>query len=312
MNVFQAVVLGVVQGLTEFLPVSSSAHLYIVPKLLGWQYAGLGFDVALHWGTLLALVLAFGRTWLELARDAVGGAPTVRRAARSTWLKLIVASVPAAVAGLLLRDAAETWLRWLPLQAAMLALFGFLLWWVDRVRPQGPADAMPDWATSLVVGGAQVLSLVPGVSRSGVTITAGRAMGQHRVAAARFSFLLATPITFGAGLLELRHIPHDMPRSVLWCGVASAAVVGWLAIRGLLRWLAHAGFGTFFAYRLAVALLIVAHLVMAGGSARAFASRQLVREVAVQAVAQRDAGPMQPRLDRGHRQLQHLRHLGVR
>jgi undecaprenyl-diphosphatase len=313
MNVFQAIVLGTVQGVTEFLPVSSSAHLYVIPKLLGWNYAGLGFDVALHWGTLLALLVAFGSTWVGLARDAFAGSPAARDEARATWLKLIVASLPAVVAGLLLRHAAETWLRFLPLQAAMLTVFGFLLWWVDRVRPQRESSTIPGWTTSIVVGFAQVLALVPGVSRSGATITAGRAMGENRVAAARFSFLLATPITFGAGLVEIRNIEPGLSPAVIAAGVISAAVVGWLAIGALLRLLSRAGFGTFFVYRVIVAGVILAHMAMAGtDSARPVAARELVREVAVQPVAQGDAGPVQPRLHGGHRQVQHVGDLGVR
>ena len=258
----QAALLGALQGLTEFLPISSSAHLYVVPEMLGWRYQGLAFDVALHWGTLLALVVAFWRDWLDLARGALrpGGAGAE---ARGILLRLAVASVPAAVAGLLLEDAATRYLRAPALQAGTLVLFGLLLWLADR-RPgrpaAGDAGALPGWGTSLLVGAAQALALVPGVSRSGVTMTAGRAAGLDRVAAARFSFLLATPITFGAGLLELRHLAHDVPAATLAAGVVSAAVVGLLAIRGLLRWLARAGFAAFFAYRVALAALILAWL----------------------------------------------------
>jgi undecaprenyl-diphosphatase len=261
MSPFQAIALGVVQGLTEFLPVSSSAHLYLVPTLLGWRYGGVAFDVALHWGTLLALLMAFWRDWWELARAVFVGTEQERSDARTTWLKLVVASIPAAVAGVVLEPYAERWLRSLPIQAATLAVFGFLLWWVDRVRPQGPPSgsrlALPSWATCLFVGTAQALALVPGVSRSGVTITAGRARGVGRVEAARLSFLLATPITFGAGLLEWRHLSPDLPVVTLALGVAAAAITGFLAIRGLLRWLAHAGFGAFFAYRAALALILL-------------------------------------------------------
>lgn len=289
----QAIVLGIVQGLTEFLPVSSSAHLYIVPKLLGWTYAGIGFDVALHWGTLVALLLAFGGTWWQLTRDAFAADRERRSAARSTWLKLAIATLPGAIAGLLLGDAAEMWLRSLPLQAAMLVVGGFLLWWTDRARPE-VVDGTPGWRTSIVIGLSQMLALVPGVSRSGITLTAGRAMRLTRVEAARFSFLLATPITFGAGLLELRHIHPDLPASRILAGVAAAAIVGGLAIRGLLRWLQHAGFGAFFAYRALVAAIIVAYLVAGGASARTVAARHPVGEVAVQAVAQHDARAMQP------------------
>jgi undecaprenyl-diphosphatase len=254
---FQAAVLGIVQGLTEFLPISSSAHLYVVPTLLGWEYAGLAFDVALHWGTLLALIAAFGNVWWRLGRDALAGDGAHRADAWRLIAKLALASVPAAVAGLLLEDAAANLLRHLPLQAAMLALFGFLLWWVDRARPPGRDLDEPGWGTCLVVGCAQALALVPGVSRSGVTLTAGRAAGLAKVSAARFSFLLATPITFGAGLLELRHLPQPLPIDTLAIGVACSAITGFLAIRGLISWLSRAGFGVFFAYRLALAALIL-------------------------------------------------------
>jgi len=257
MSPLQAALLGVVQGLTEFLPISSSAHLYVLPTLLGWPYVGVAFDVALHWGTLIALVAAYWGTWRDLARDVFATEPARRADARRLWLKLAAASVPAAIAGLLLEDAASGLLRDLKLQAVMLAVFGCLLWLVDRVRPPGRSLDEPGWGTSLLMGIAQSVALVPGVSRSGVTITAGRALGLSRVSAARFSFLLATPITFGAGLLELRHLPRDLPVGVLAIGVGCAAVTGFLAIRGLIAWLSRGGFGLFFAYRLALAAVIL-------------------------------------------------------
>lgn len=257
MSPFQAAVLGAIQGLTEFLPISSSAHLYVVPTLLGWKYEGLAFDVALHGGTLLALLIAYWGDWWKLGRDAVAGAPPERRAAWGWLMRIAAASVPAVIAGLLLKDAAETWLRSLPLQAAMLAIFGFLLWGVDRIRPRGRDSDAPGWGTCLIVGCAQALALVPGVSRSGITITAGRAAGLSRGSAARLSFLLATPITFGAGLLEIRHLPPDLPWFPLAIGVVTAAVVGLLAIRGLVQWLSRAGFLPFFLYRLALAAFIL-------------------------------------------------------
>lgn len=257
MTTVQAAVLGAVQGLTEFLPISSSAHLYVVPTLLEWPYAGVAFDVALHWGTLLALLLAFWRDWFELARASVSGDPDARRDALQTWLKLILASVPAAALGLWLSDRADGWVRSLPLQAALLFLFGFLLWWVDRVRPAVRDEKIPGWRTCLFIGAAQALALVPGVSRSGITITAGRWVGLTRVSAARFSFLLATPITLGAGLVELRHLNHSVSPVTLGIGILSAAVVGLLAIHGLIRWLGRAGLGVFFAYRAALALAII-------------------------------------------------------
>ena len=258
---FRAAVLGAIQGVTEFLPISSSAHLYAVPEMLGWKYEGVAFDVALHWGTLLALLAAFWRDWLGLARGILKTGPA-GATARSTLLRLAVASVPAVVAGLLLQEEAETHLRALPLQAALLVVFGVLLWLADRGR-QGIRHAdVPGWGTSLLVGAAQAVALVPGVSRSGITMTAARASGMDRVSAARFSFLLATPITFGAGLVALRHLSHDLPVATLAAGVATSTMVGLLAIRGLLRWLGRAGFGVFCAYRVAFAAAIVAWLAL--------------------------------------------------
>jgi undecaprenyl-diphosphatase len=257
----RAAVLGAIQGVTEFLPISSSAHLYVVPELLGWKYEGVAFDVALHWGTLLALLAAFWRDWLGLASGALQRGPA-GGTARSTLLRLAAASVPAVIAGVLLQDEAETHLRALPLQAVMLVVFGVLLWLVDRRRPGGRHVDVPGWGTSLLVGAAQAIALVPGVSRSGITMTAGRAAGLDRVSAARFSFLLATPITFGAGLLTLRDLPHDLPVATLAAGMTASALVGLLAIRGLLSWLGRAGFGAFCAYRVAFAGAIVVWLTL--------------------------------------------------
>lgn len=258
---FQAAILGVVQGLTELLPVSSSAHLYIVPTLLGWEYEGLAFDVALHGGTLIALVLAFWRDWWTLFRDGIAGRGEAGRNARMMLARLAVASVPAAIVGKSLGDLAETALRSLPLQAAMLAVFGLLLWWVDRRAGAGRDVPSPDWRTSVLIGFAQCLALVPGVSRSGITMTTARGLGMTRTSAARFSFLLATPITFGALMLKLPDVSPDLPASTLAIAVVSAAISGVVAIRWLMGLLRHAGFGAFFVYRAVVALVIVVSLL---------------------------------------------------
>jgi undecaprenyl-diphosphatase len=257
MSPFQALVLGAIQGVSEFLPISSSAHLYVVPALLHWAPHGLAFDVALHWGTLVALLVCFWRDWWELTRDALVGYGTARAHAWSVWARLAAASVPGAIAGVLLDPYEDTMLRHLPLQAALLALFGFLLWWVDRVRPAGRDARIPGWGACMAIGAAQSFALVPGVSRSGITITTGRAVGLTRVSAARFSFLLATPITLGAGLLKLRHFTADASASTLAIGVIAAALVGIVAIQGLIRFLARAGFGVFFGYRVLLAGLIL-------------------------------------------------------
>jgi undecaprenyl-diphosphatase len=253
---FQALVLGAVQGLTELLPVSSSAHLYVVPTLLGWKYEGVAFDVALHGGTLVALVIAFWSDWLELLREAFSPDSVVAREARGMWAKLVVATIPGAIAGKLLDKYADTELRQLPLQAAMLVIFGLLLWLSDRGRP-GRDVKSPNWGTAIGMGLAQCVALVPGVSRSGITMTAGRVSGLSRVSAARFSFMLATPITAGALVLKLKDMPHDVPTGTLLIGVGAAAAFGILAITVLLRMLRTTGFGVFFAYRAALAALIM-------------------------------------------------------
>jgi len=254
----QAAVLGTVQGLTELLPVSSSAHLYVVPTMLGWKYEGLAFDVALHGGTLLALVVAFWSDWMAMLREAFSPDAAVAREARLMWAKLVVATIPAAIVGKLWADAIEDRLRLLPLQAAMLFVFGLLLWLSDRFGPKGDDVRQPTWRDALGMGFAQCLALVPGVSRSGITMTSGRVTGLSRRASARFSFLLATPITFGAFLLKVKDVPRDLPAGTLAIAVATSAVFGVLAIRLLLGMVRRTGFGVFFAYRAVLALGVMA------------------------------------------------------
>ena len=253
----QAFVLGAVQGLTELLPISSSAHLYLVPTLLGWPYAGVAFDVAMHAGTLLALVAAFFGDWLKLFRQAFGLDPALRTDARNALGMILVATVPALVAGKVIGEL-EDKLRSVPLQASMLLVFGVLLWLADKLAGPGRDERAPGWGTALGVGFAQCLALVPGVSRSGITMTAGRAAGLSRLACARFSFMVSIPITLAAvlytGLLKSRNLLAEMPASTLAIGVVSSALFGFLAIRFMLRLLRKTGFGVFAAYRVVVAL----------------------------------------------------------
>ncbi len=257
----QAAVLGAVQGLTELLPVSSSAHLYVVPTLLGWKYEGLAFDVALHGGTLLALVIAFWNDWITMLREAFSPDAAVARQARLLWAKLVVATIPAAIVGKLWADPIESRLRLLPLQASTLFLFGLLLWLADRFGPKGDDERQPTWRDALGMGFSQCLALVPGVSRSGITMTSGRMTGLSRRSSARFSFLLATPITLGAFLLKVKDVPHDLPAGTLAIAVVTAAVFGVFAIRLLLGMVRRTGFGVFFAYRAVLALVVIAFWV---------------------------------------------------
>lgn len=268
----QAAVLGAVQGLTELLPISSSAHLYLVPTLLGWPYAGVAYDVAMHAGTLLALIVAFLGDWLALLKGLTGPHGPQRESARNLVGMLAVATVPGLVAGKVLGELEER-LRSVPLQASMLLVFGVILWLVDararrreqrNPRVSEPAGGLPapGWGTALLVGFSQALALIPGVSRSGITMTAGRLGGLSRLGAARFSFMLSMPITLAAvlytGLLKSRDLLAAMPLSTLLIGVVSAAISSFLAIRLMLGLLRRTGFGVFAIYRVAFALSLFA------------------------------------------------------
>lgn len=253
----QAVVLGAVQGLSELLPISSSAHLYLVPTLLGWPYVGVAFDVALHAGTLLALVVAFWSDWVALLTGLRAPSGPERHEARQLFGMLCVATVPGLVAGKVVGEL-EDKLRSVPLQAAMLLLFGVVLWAADRFTKAKRETRVPGWGAALAVGFAQCLALVPGVSRSGITMTAGRISGMSRLSAARFSFMLSMPITLAAvlytGLLKSSHLMSQVPIVTLAIGVLSSAVFGFIAIRFMLGLLKHVGFGVFAVYRIALAL----------------------------------------------------------
>ena len=257
LSIFQAFVLGAVQGITELLPISSSAHLYLFPTLLGWPYAGVTFDIALHAGTLLALVFAYLDDWRRMALEFFSADAVKQREARSLFGVICVATVPGLIAGKVLGDL-EDKLRSIPLMATLLLAFGVLLWAADRFSRQGRDDRVPGWGTALGVGLAQCLALVPGVSRSGITMTAGRAFGLSRLASARFSFLISMPITAAAVLytllLKSDQLSREMPATTLLMGVVSSALFGFLAIRFLLRLLRRTGYGVFALYRILLAL----------------------------------------------------------
>ena len=268
MTLFQAFFLGVLQGLGEFLPISSSGHLIVVPWLLGWPPQSLAFDVALHVGTLAAVVYAFLGEWLTLLRGgfvAVRSGRVLESPEGRLLAQLVFASVPAAVAGLLLDDWADTTFRSPALVAATMAGMGAVLWLADRrSRPAVEAPPLVPFVShrdALLIGCAQALALVPGVSRSGATISMAMMLGYARPEAARFSFLLATPITFGAAL---KKVPDLFPAGDPWTilvGMTASAVVGLLSIRVLLAYVRTRDYRPFVYYRFAFAALIVAALV---------------------------------------------------
>jgi undecaprenyl-diphosphatase len=262
----QALVLGILQGLGEFLPISSSGHLIVVPWLLGWPPQGLSFDVALHLGTLAAVVYAFAGDWWRLLTGAgkglLAGRPFASPEGRQLGL-LALASVPAAVAGVLLDRWAESTFRSPLLVAATMAVMGAVLFAADR-RAEGAALDGVSLRDALLIGTAQALALVPGVSRSGATISMALFLGYRREPAARFSFLLATPITFGAAVMKVPHLFADGDPLPVVLGMAAAAVVGLLSIRVLLAYVRTRDYRPFAYYRFAFAALVVAVFLARG------------------------------------------------
>lgn len=248
MTIFQAFILGLAQGLGEFLPISSSAHLILIPWLLKWPDPGLTFDVALHMGTLLAVIAYFWKDWLTLIRHGFGkGFKTDE--GRMFWY-LVVASIPGAIAGVLLEEKAETTFRSPIIIGTMLMLMGLILWPADRYGTKQQKNQAVSFRQSLIIGISQTLAVIPGVSRSGITMTSGLLSGLSRENAARFSFLLATPIIAGAGLLKLRHLSSTAITAPFMVGVATSAIVGFLVIGFLLNWLRKSNFLPFVWYRL--------------------------------------------------------------
>jgi undecaprenyl-diphosphatase len=251
---FQAIVLGAVQGLAEFLPISSSAHLILVPWLLKWQDPGLAFDVALHMGTLVALLIYYRDDWIAMARSVTGGQTAERRLLQL----LIVASVPGAIIGLAFEKQAETTFRSPLLIAIAMAVLAILLWLFDKFSPQKRTMSEMTYWDALVIGFSQALAIIPGVSRSGATITMARAVGVERGDSANFSFLMATPIIAGAGLVEARKLIHEGLDWSVGLGFISAAVFGLVAIAFLIRYVRTRNYVAFAVYRLLVAALVIA------------------------------------------------------
>jgi undecaprenyl-diphosphatase len=276
--VFQAILIGLIQGLTEFIPVSSSAHLELAPWIFGWDsdlVGSLAFDVFLHLGTLVALVIYFWRDWLRLL-GAVLSSLRERRIGddadrRLGWL-LVVATIPAALIGFVGESLIDDVLHG-GSDAVRLAIAAFLvvgavaLWLADRLGSKAFELDRLTVPRALVIGFSQALALLPGISRSGATITAGLALGLSRESAARFSFLLATPITLGAGLYGSRHLLEGSRSGVEWvalgAGFVAAALAGLLAIGFLLAWLRRRSVTVFSVYRVAFAAVVVV-LVLVG------------------------------------------------
>jgi undecaprenyl-diphosphatase len=261
-DALQAIVLGIVQGLTEFLPISSSGHLRIVPAVLGWEDPGAAFTAVVQLGTMAAVLIYFradlwriGRAWLASLRDA-----EMRRTldARLGWY-IVVGTIPISAIGLLFADPIESEFRSLYLIGTTLIVFGAIMLWADRVSKRERGVESLNARDGVTIGFAQALALVPGVSRSGATISAGLLLGLDRTAAARFSFLLSVPAVVLSGLFELRHIGESGGASagVTALAVVLAFVTGYASIAFLLRYLVRHGLGIFVGYRFVVGALII-------------------------------------------------------
>jgi undecaprenyl-diphosphatase len=272
MEILYAAVLGIVQGLTEFLPISSSAHLILVPWFFGWKPEGIAFDVSLHVGTAIAVLTFFWRDWIRLAKDVIAGLRQGKlletQSQKLFWL-LVVGTIPALIAGLALEGTAELKLRSPLITVFTLAGLAAVLYWAERKSRKNRNMEQFTWADSVWIGLSQALALIPGVSRSGITITTAMLRESDRVSAARFSFMLSTPVIVGAGLLEGWHLyralhspaPGAMEANwgVIVVGTLFAAVTGFLCIRYLLRYLQTHSFTPFVIYRCTLALAVLVY-----------------------------------------------------
>jgi undecaprenyl-diphosphatase len=261
MTTLHAIILAIIQGITEFLPISSSGHLILVPRLLGWEDQGLEFDAAMHIGTLAAVVFYFRQQLAAMARAWLASATRGEhsRDGHLAWAVLL-GTIPVGLAGLLFNDYIEAHFRSPLLVATTLAGFGILLWLADRFGHRQRDEYSVTWRDAALIGVAQAMALVPGTSRSGITMTAGLGVGLTREAAARYSFLLAVPGTALAGAYETLKmfraaVPIDW-RPVL-IGVVVAGISGVLCIHFLLRFIQRIGMLPFTIYRLLLAALIV-------------------------------------------------------
>jgi undecaprenyl-diphosphatase len=281
MLLWQAIVLAIVQGLTEFLPISSSAHLILIPQLLHWPDPGLAFDVALHLGTLMAVLLFFIREWIQLTLCGLGfhypqraSENMVLQNRRMFWY-LVAGTIPGGLVGFFFEKYIEEHLRNpVPIACAMIAI-ALLMWYAEYVARMDRHIEQVSLGDSMAIGTAQALALFPGVSRSGITITAGLFRGMTREAAARFSFLLSTPLIAGAAAKEVpkllkmqRSGALDMPLSTIVTSVLVSAVVGYLVIAFFLHYLQTRTLKIFIYYRILFGIVILLLAFLPLGSAR--------------------------------------------
>lgn len=260
MDLLQSIILGAVQGITEFFPVSSTAHLVLLPWFFSWTDQGLPFNVALHMGSLIAIIYYFWRDWILIIKEflqSVLKGSFEGRPNGKTGLYLVIATVPGALAGLLFEEYAAGLLRH-PLSIAFsLSFFGVVLYFSDRVSKKNKTVGEMNIVDCIIIGLSQALAIIPGVSRAGITITGAMFRNLNREEAAKFSFLLGAPLIAGAGVFEARHLEYSAVMSVPFiAGVLASAVFAFLAIKYLLRFVRKSSYTVFVIYRLGLAVLI--------------------------------------------------------
>lgn len=268
MEILQSILLGIVQGIGEFLPISSSAHLILVPYLLGFEEHSLAFDVALHFGTLIAVLTVFFKDWLNLAKGAFNKIVHKKDSFENKmfWY-LVIATIPGALIGKLLEDYIETVFRKLPVLIAIaLAVMGVLIYigdkWAEKHYKKQTEYENLTLKQTFLIGLSQALAIFPGFSRSGTTILTGRLLGASREACAKFSFLLSTPIIFGATILKFSDMISQFNFNLI-VGIVTAAVFGIISIKFLLNYVKKNDFAIFAYYRLIFALLVILKFIFA-------------------------------------------------
>ena len=266
MPIYQAVVLAIVQALTEFIPISSTAHLVLIPWLFGWKDGGLTFDVALHAGTLAAVIIYFFRDWVQIIGQAfglnIGSDPDLKQNRNLLWL-LAVASIPIGIVGYLFDKQADTTWRQPYVIGTMLIVVGIVMWMAERQRTGSKSMSTIQMSDGIAVGLAQAVSVIPGTSRSGATISAGLFRSMNRETAARFSFLLSTP-AIGAAVLKKAWdihkeggVPTDM-RVPMALGIVVSGALGAVVIAFFLRYLRRSSLMPFVYYRIAFGIIVIA------------------------------------------------------